>query len=324
MKAITQRSYGAPADVLRLEEVDPPEVGPGQVLVRVRASSVNPADWFGTTGTPYLMRLMFGPTRPRQPIPGRDVAGTVEAVGPGVTRFVVGDAVFGELSGGAYAELVVADEKLLAAKPTTLDFAEAAAVPLAGGTALQGMRDAARVRPGQDVLVVGASGGVGTFAVQVATALGARVTGVCSTRNVELVRSLGAVDVVDYTAEDFTSRAPTFDVVFDLIGSRPIMASRRVLKPGGVYVASTGKPGGAVLGPIPFLARVLLSAVRRSTRAVVFAAKPSAADLDELTALIDAGRVRPVIDVRVDLASVAAALERQGAGHARGKTVVVV
>lgn len=324
MKAITQRSYGAPPDVLRLEDVDAPEPGPGQVLVRVQASSVNPADVFGVLGKPYVLRLMFGLRRPKQHTPGKDVAGTVRAVGAGVTRFAVGDQVYGEVAGGAYAELVVADESLFAARPASLDVTAAAAVPLAGVTALQGMRDAARVRPGQQVLVVGASGGVGTFAVQVATALGAEVTGVCSTRNVELVRSLGAVAVVDYTAEDYTTLPARYDVVFDLVGSRPVMASRRVLEPGGVYVAATGRPGGAVLGPLPFLLRVVLSRLRRGTRAAAFAARSSAADLEELTALIESGQVRPVIDATVELASVAAALDRQATGNPRGKTVVVV
>ncbi len=237
MKAIIQKAYGDPTRVLEFGDAPTPVPGDDEVLVRVHASSVNPGDWFGVVGQPYVLRLAFGLGRPRRSIPGRDVAGTVEAVGAKVTRFRPGDRVYGELPGGGYAELVVAVADSLAPIPSTLDIAEAAAVPLAGGTALRGLRDAGRVREGQRVLVNGASGGVGTFAVQIARSLGAEVIAVCHTRNIDLIRSIGADEVIDYTVDDFTepggSRRP-YDVIFDLIGNPTISEYRRVLSPTGV------------------------------------------------------------------------------------------
>ncbi|MEV2278104.1 NAD(P)-dependent alcohol dehydrogenase [Nocardiopsis sp. NPDC049922] len=324
MRAIVQRGYGAPADVLRLGEVDRPEPGDDGVLLRVHASSVNPADWLRTVGRPYVLRPVFGLPRPKPPIPGRDVAGTVEAVGPRVTRFRPGDEVYGELSGGAYAEYVVAAETALARKPARLDFAEAAAVPLAGLAALQGIRDVGAVRSGHRVLVNGASGGVGTFAVRIAASLGAHVTGVCATHNLDLVRSIGADEVVDYTREDFTRGERSYDVVLDLVGNHPLEAYRRVLDAGGVYVASSGEPGGAFLGPLPYLLGVTLSSLRRGPRMTAFASKPNPDDLAALTRLIDDGGVAPVVDRVLPLARAAEAIADQGAGHRRGKTVLAV
>jgi NADPH:quinone reductase-like Zn-dependent oxidoreductase len=325
MKAIVQSRYGGPGDVLEFRDVERPRPGDGEVLLRGRASSVNPADWFTLVGRPYVLRLAFGLTGPRQRVPGRDVAGTVEAVGARVSRWRPGDEVYGELPGGAFAEYAVAAADALAPKPSTLDFAEAAAVPLAGVTALQGLRDAGGVRAGQRVLVNGASGGVGTFAVQIARALGARVTGVGRADGLDLIRSLGADEVVDYTREDFTRGAPAYDVIFDLVGNHPIAAYRRILRPGGVYVASAGRLGGAILGPLPYLARVALSSVRRGRRRVtVFAAKSTPEDLAALTRMIEAGAVTPVIDRTYALSEVADALAHQGLGHARGKTVVTI
>jgi NADPH:quinone reductase-like Zn-dependent oxidoreductase len=324
MKAIAQSRYGEPHDVLELRDVARPEPGEHEVLVRVRASSVNPADWFELVGRPYVLRLMFGLSRPKAPIRGKDVAGTVESVGAGVTRWRPGAAVFGELAGGAHAEFVVAGEEELAAAPTGLDLAQAAAVPLAGITALQGLRDAAGVRPGQRVLVNGASGGVGTFAVQIATSLGAHVTGVCSGANLDLVTSLGADEVIDYTRDDFTRGGERYDVVFDLVGSHAPTAHRRILRPGGVYVSATGMPGGSLLGPLPFLLRVMLSSLLGGPRMKPFAAKPNPEDLAVLAGMIESGQLRPVIDRTYGLADCAAALARQGEGHARGKTVVTV
>ncbi|RKS05129.1 NADPH:quinone reductase-like Zn-dependent oxidoreductase [Nocardiopsis sp. Huas11] len=324
MKAITQSRYGEPHDVLELRDVDRPEPADHEVLVRVHASSVNPADRFELLGLPYVLRLLFGLARPKAAIRGKDVAGTVEAVGARVTRWRPGTAVFGELSAGAYAEFVVAGEDVLAAAPAGLGLAEAAAVPLAGVTALQGLRDAGGVRPGHRVLVNGASGGVGTFAVQIAKALGAHVTGVCSGPAVDLVTSIGADEVVDYTREDCTRSAARYDVVFDLVGSHPPAAYRRVLHRGGVYVAATGMPGGSLLGPLPFLLRVVLASLRGGPRMKPFAAKPGPDALAALAELIESGRVRPVIDRTYALADAAAALARQGQGHARGKTVVTV
>jgi NADPH:quinone reductase-like Zn-dependent oxidoreductase len=324
MKAIVQSRYGRPGDVLAFREADRPEAGGHDVLLRVHASSVNPADWFTFAGRPYVLRPAFGLRRPRNRIPGRDVAGTVEAVGPQVTRFRPGDEVYGETAGGAYAEYALAAEDVLAAKPANLDFAGSAAVPLAGVTALQGLRDAGGVRTGHRVLVNGASGGVGTFAVQIAASLGALVTGVCGTRNLEMVRSIGADRVIDYTREDFTQDERSYDVVLDLIGNHTIAACRRVLHPDGVYVAATGMPGGKTLGPLPYVLRVALSSLRRGPKTKVLVAKSKAEDLATLTRLIEAGEVTPVIDRTFGLPETAEALARQGEGHARGKTVVIV
>lgn len=322
MKAIVQRNYGDPGDVLEFRDVDLPEPGDGEVLLRVHASSVNPADWLSLVGRPYVLRLAFGLTGPRRRIPGKDVAGTVEAVGPNVTRLRPGDEVFGELPGGAYAEYAVAAEDALAPKPAGLGFSEAAAVPLAGITALQGLRDAGGVRAGHRVLINGASGGVGTFAVQVARSLGAGATGVCSTRHLDLVRSLGAEEVVDYTREDFTRGDRRYDVIFDLVGSHPVPAYRRVLRRDGVYVAATGMPGGPLLGPLPYLLRAALSSRRGGPKTKLFVAKSGPDDLAALTELIEAGEVRPVIERTYGLAETAQALAHQGEGHAQGKTVV--
>ncbi|WP_017597505.1 NAD(P)-dependent alcohol dehydrogenase [Nocardiopsis lucentensis] len=324
MRAIVQRAYGGPADVLEFGEVDRPEPGEDGVLLRVHASSVNPADWLRTVGRPYVLRPVFGLPRPKPPIPGKDVAGTVEAVGPGATRLRPGDEVYGELPGGAYAEYVVAAETALARKPTNLDFAEAAAVPLAGLTALRGIRDAGAVRAGHRVLVNGASGGVGTFAVQIARSLGAHVTGVCGTRNLDLVRSIGADEAVDYTREDFTRGERSYDVILDLVGNHPLKAYRRVLRADGVYVAASGEPGGAVLGPLPYLLGVMVSSLRRRPRMTVLAAKPDPDDLAALTRLIEDGHVAPVVDRVHPLDRAAGALADQGAGHRRGKTVLTV
>jgi NADPH:quinone reductase-like Zn-dependent oxidoreductase len=324
MKAVVQRRYGNPRDVLEFRDVGRPEPGKGEVLLRVHASSVNPADWFTLVGRPYVLRAAFGLTRPKHPIPGRDVAGTVEAVGPNVTRLRPGDEVYGELPGGAYAEYAVAAEDALAPKPANLGFAEAAAVPLAGITALQGMRDVGGVRAGHRVLINGASGGVGTFAVQVARSLGAQVTGVCSTRNLDLVRAIGADEVIDYTREDFTRSERSYDVIFDFAGSQSPQAYRRVLHPNGVYIPSAGRKGGAVLGPLPYMLRVALSSLRPGPKTKFFVAKSNPDDLTALARLIEAGEVTPVLDRTYSLPETADALTYQGEGHAQGKTVVTV
>lgn len=330
MKAIVQRRYGDPGDVLELRGIDRPEPGDHEVLVRVHASSVNPADWLELVGRPYVLRPLFGLGRPRRRIRGKDVAGTVEAVGSKVTRLRPGAEVFGELPGGGYAEYAVAAEDALALKPAGLGFPEAAAVPLAGITALQGIRDAGGVKPGHRVLVNGASGGVGTFAVQVAKSLGARVTGVCGSRNLDLVRSIGADEVIDHTRDDFTRDGLTrgerpYDVIFDLVGNHALSACRRVLRRDGVYVAATGAPGGALLGPLPYLLRVGLTSLRGGPKMKPFAAKPNPGDLAALAELTGTGEVRPVIGQVYGLADAATALARQGEGRAaHGKTVVTV
>ena len=324
MRAIVQRAYGDPRNVLEFQDLERPEPRDHEVRVRVRASSVNPADWMALVGHPYVLRLGFGVTRPKHRVPGKDVAGTVEAVGPKVTRWSVGAHVFGELPHGAYAQNALAREDALGPKPANLGFAEAAAAPLAGIAALQGIRDAGGVRAGHRVLVNGASGGVGTFAVQIAKALGAHVTGVCSTSSVELVRSIGADEVIDYTREDFTRGEARYDVIFDLVGSHAPTAYRRVLRRDGVCVVATGMPGGKLLGPLPYLLRAALSSLRGRPKVRPFAARPNADDLTALAKLIETGDVRPVIEHIYELPEVAAALARQGEGHARGKTVVAV
>lgn len=312
MKAILQDVYGPPS-VLRLGEMEPPTPGPGQVRVRVMGSSVNPADVFVMRGIPRMVRLERGLLRPKYLL-GQDVAGVVDAVGSGVTRFREGDEVFGEIR-GSYAELACADEKLLARKPANLGFAEAAAIPLAGGTALQGLRESGRVQAGQHVLVNGAAGGVGTFAVQIAKALGAEVTAVCRTDSEALVRSIGADHVVDYTRADFTADRGKYDVILDLVGSRPVRACVAALRPSGFYVCSVGNVG--------WLLKVALYGLV-SRRVTVLVATPTSSKLDALRELVENGAVTPVVDRRFTLTQVPEALAHQAGGHARGKTVISV
>ena len=322
MKAITQKRYGGP-EVLEYSEVPVPTPKPDQVLIRVRAASVNAADWLLTRGEPYLVRLLFGLRAPKAPTPGRDVAGVVAAVGSEVSEFAVGDEVFGEVVAGTFAEYVVAPARLLARRPQSLSFEYAACVPLAGMTALQGLRVVAHVAPGERVLINGASGGVGTFAVQIAVALGATVTAVCSTRNVELVRSLGAHDVIDYTERDVTDGDERFDVIFDVVGNPPLSKLRRILTPKGILVLSSGS-GGPVLGPIGRLIAAAFQNTFVSQQLRPLTASANAADLVELTALIDAGKVRPSIERSYPLAETAEALRHFGEQHARGKIGISV
>lgn len=316
MKAIVQSAYGPPAEVLQLREVDPPSPADDEVLVRVRASSVNPADWIFVTGRPRLVRLASGLFRPKHPTPGKDVAGQVEAVGPSVAGFRPGDEVYGELEAGAYAEYVAVPASKLAPKPANLSFEQAAAAPLAGLTALQGLRDTCRVQAGQRILINGASGGVGTFAVQIAKALGAEVTGVCSTRNLDLVRKLGADHVCDYTREDFTRDAGRYDVILDLVGNRPAAECRRALAPTGRYVLSAARIGR--------LLRVAVASIVRKQYVVMPTMRPTREDLDALRELIEAGKVTPAVDRTFALAETPDALQRQGDGHARGKKVIAI
>jgi NADPH:quinone reductase-like Zn-dependent oxidoreductase len=321
MKAIVQREYGAPLEVLRLEDVDEPSPRDGEVLVRVRAAGVNALDWHLVTGEPTIMRLVgMGFRRPKRPGVGRDVAGVVEAVGQGVTRLRPGDEVFGWCA-GAFAELVVTREDSLVPKPPDVTFEQAAAVPVAAITALQGLRDQGEVRPGQQVLITGASGGVGTFAVQLAEHLGAEVTAVCSTRNLELVRSIGADHVVDYTREDFTRSGQRYDLILDVAGRPSLLGCRRSLKPGGRLVLAGGE-GGRWLGPLPRMVRALLLGLLGNWTVRAFVAEETREDTLELADLLAAGALSPVIDRTYDLAGAPEAVRYLEEGHTQGKVVV--
>jgi len=321
MKAIVRSAYGPP-DRLELREVEQPEVVDDGVLVRVRATSVNRGDWYGLTGRPYVVRPMMGLLKPRSQLLGGDFAGTAEAVGKDVTDIAPGDEVFGGRD-GAFAEYVCSRNGV-ARKPANLSFEEAAAVPVAALTALQGLRDKGRLEPGQKVLINGASGGVGTFAVQIAKALGADVTAVCSTRNVEQAESLGADRVVDYSREDFTRSGTRYDIVFDVAGSRSWSEVRRVLEPHGTLVMVGAPEGDRWLGPVSHLAKVRLASLRGDPKAVFFIAKFNKPDMDVLRELVESRKVKPAIERRYELSEIADALRYMGEGHARGKLVVTV
>ncbi|MBY8873519.1 NAD(P)-dependent alcohol dehydrogenase [Micromonospora sp. PLK6-60] len=327
MKAIVQDRYGPP-ETLTLAEVPAPVPAPDEVLVRVEAAALNAYDWHAMRGDPWLARLAMGRSRPRARIRGRDFAGRVEAVGADVRRVRPGDPVFGDLgdANGAFAEYVCVPETSVAATPANLTPQQAAALPLAGTTALMGLRDVGRVEPGHHVLVNGASGGVGTLAVQLAKAFGATVTGVCSTRNVELVRSLGADHVVDYTRADFTAGPRRHDVVFDLVGNRSLTALRQALTPTGTLVLSGGGVyrGGSLVGPVWLIARGRLLAPFVRQRVVTLATTPSRQHLDALRAHAEAGRLTPVIDRTYPLHEVPDALRYLEGEHARAKVVITV
>ena len=322
MKAIVRDRYGSP-DVLELGEVEQPELEDDGVLVRVRAASVNRADWYEVLGRPWVARpMMDGMRRPKSRLVGGDFAGTVEAVGKDVTHLKPGDEVFG-VTGGAYAEYAVAGDAV-AGKPANLTLEEAAAVPVAGLTALQGLRDHGNVQAGQRVLVNGASGGVGTFAVQIAKALGAEVTAVCSTRNVEQARSLGADDVIDYTREDFTRTGRRYDLLFDNAGSKSWSACCRILEPDATLLQVGAPKADPFFGPLRHIARKRVASLRGSQKFAFFIAKLKGPDLNALRELIEAGKVRPVVERRYALGDVADALRYMGEGHARGKLVITV
>jgi NADPH:quinone reductase-like Zn-dependent oxidoreductase len=322
MKAIVQDRYGSP-DRLRLADVETPVPGDHQVLVRVRAAALNARDWHLMRGDPYLMRPGFGMTGPKLRIRGSDFAGEVAAVGPAVTRFVPGDPVYG-ISDGAFAEYVCAGESVLERKPANLTDAQAAAAPLAGITALIGLRDVAGLQPGQRLLVNGASGGVGTFAVQLGRAYGATVAAVCRTRNVELLRSLRADEVIDYTRDDFTRGDSRYDVVLDLVGNRSLTDLRRVLTPDGTLVLSGGgvSTGGSLFGPLGLMlrGRALDGFVRQRLR--LLTVKPGRESLAALRELIESGQVTPVVDRTYPLAEAADAMRYLETEHARAKVVL--
>ncbi len=320
MRAVIYRRYGPP-DVLELVEVARPEPGPEEVVVRVHAASVNPLDWHFMRGSPVVVRVMSGLLRPRRGRLGVDLAGVVESVGSRVTRFRPGDEVFGAAR-GAVAEYAPAREDRLVGKPASLTFEQAAAAPVAALTALQALRDKAGLEPGQRVLVIGASGGVGTFAVQIAKALGAVVTGVCSTRNVEMVAAIGAERVVDYTREDFAKGEDRYDVILDCIGDHSLSDYRRVMNPRGVHVG-VGGSGGVMEMLVGFLAVRAVSPFV-SQRFVSFIASLNGKDLGVLAELMASGQVKPVIDRSYPLEEAADAIRYLENGHARGKVVVTI
>jgi NADPH:quinone reductase-like Zn-dependent oxidoreductase len=323
MKGIVHRCYGSP-DVVRYEDLSKPTPTDDEVLVRVRAASVNPLDWHYLEGTPYLVRIDGGFGKPENPRLGVDFAGTVEAVGGKITRFKPGDAVFGGKFGAFAQYVTVREERAIAAKPDNISFEQAASAPIAALTALQALRDKGHIRAGQKVLINGASGGVGTFAVQIAKSLGAEVTGVCSTKNVDLVRSLGADHVIDYTREDFTKGAERYDLIVDNVGTHSVLEYKRVLKPDGNYVmigsAAIGNWFGWLETPIeawvlsPFMSQkfgMMLTELNKD-------------DLAALGALMQSGKVTPVIDRTYKLSEAAEALRYLEKGHARGKVVLTV
>lgn len=320
MKAVVYRRYGGP-EVLNWEEVEKPAPSDGQVLVRVRAVSLNPLDWHMMRGEPVPFRLDMGLRRPKTGRLGVDMAGEVEAVGGKVTRFQPGDAVWGACD-GAFAEYVCTAAPL-ARKPENISFEQAAAVPVAGLTSLQGLRDKGDIQAGQKVLINGAGGGVGTFAVQIAKAFGAEVTAVCSTTKVELVRSLGADRVIDYTREDFTRSGHRYDLIFDNVGKHSLFALRRALTPRGTYIM-VGGPSGRWLNPMPRIAATGLLSLLVSQKLAPFMSKRSQDDLDTLRDLMAAGKVTPVVGRRYPPGEIREAMRYLEEGHARGKVVLTM
>ncbi len=325
MKAAVRDRYGPVADVVEIRELDVPVPADDEVLVRVRAASVNPLDWHEVTGTPFVVRTMNGLRRPKSERLGVDFAGTVDAVGGSVVRFRPGDEVFGGRS-GAFAEYVcVREERAVVSKPDSVTFEEAAAVPVAAITALQGLRDHGRLEPGQRVLVNGGSGGVGTFAVQLARELGATdVTAVCSTRNVDLVRSLGADDIVDYTCEDFTRGDSRYDLMLDVVGSRSWSECKRVLAGEATLVMIGAPNGNRLVGGLAHVAKVRLAGIGSGRRIAFFIANLDKPDLELLGDLLGSGKVRPAIDRRYALNEVGDAIRYVEEGHARGKVVLTL
>jgi NADPH:quinone reductase-like Zn-dependent oxidoreductase len=322
MRAVAQSRYGAPGDVLRVQDIARPEPGEGEVLIRVRAASVNPVDFHLVRGEPYIARLSFGVRRPSDPVPGCDFAGVVEAIGNGVTGLEAGDEVFGTsfMRGfGVFAEYAVVPAELVVGKPAGLTFEQAATIPLAALTALQALRDHGRLAAGEHVLIIGASGGVGTFAVQIAKSLGAEVTGVCSTRNAEIVRLLGADHVLDYTREELTG---TYDVVLQLGGAATASELRRLLTGDGRLVMISGDSEGRWIGPMGRALRGVLQSPFVSQQVATFTVAPSAADLTALAELAHTGGLTPVVDHVYSLDEAAAAIAHVEEGHTRGKVAI--
>ena len=322
MQAIVQDRYGS-SEVLEEREIEVPSIGVTDVLVRVRAAGVNPADWAVMHGLPYVARPVYGLRRPKNPVRGTDVAGIVEAVGPGVTRFKPGDEVFG-WADGSYSEYAAAPQDKLATKPANLGFEAAAAVPMAGLVALQALRDRANLQPGQKILINGASGGIGTFAVQIAKSLGAEVTGVTSTANVDLVRSIGADVVIDYTREDFTGNGHRYDVVLDNVSNHSLAELRRVLTPTGMLIPNGGRFDKRWLASGGRIAHGVLMFRFGTQKLGNFLMSATHDDLVALRDLIEGGKVMPVMDRAYPLTSTAEAIDHVGRGHARGKVAISV
>jgi NADPH:quinone reductase-like Zn-dependent oxidoreductase len=323
MRAIVQDRYGS-ADVLRIAEVGRPEIADGEVLVRVQAAGLDRGTWHVMTGQPYLMRILgFGFRRPKNRVPGLDVAGTVEAVGSAVTRFSPGDEVFG-ISRGSFAEYAAVLEDKLARKPANLTFEQAAVVPISAGTALQALTDAGNVDPGQHVLIIGASGGVGSYAVQLAKAFGAEVTGVCSTPKLDLVRALGADHLIDYTQQDFADGAATYDLILDIGGNSPLSRLRGALTPSGTLVIVGGEEGGKWTGGFGRSLRAPLLSPFVGQRLTMLASKERASDQERLTPLIEAGKVTPNIDSTFPLDRVPEAMRHLETGKVRGKIAITI
>jgi NADPH:quinone reductase-like Zn-dependent oxidoreductase len=324
MKAIVQERFGPP-DVLRLADIDVPEVGAGDVLVRVHAAALNPADWHILRGDPRVARLMgeVGLRRPKARVAGVDAAGVVEAVGANVRGLRNGDEVLG-FCRGAFAEYALAAADMVVAKPASVTFEQAAAIPIAATTALRGIRDVGGVKAGRQVLVNGASGGVGTYAVQIAAALGAEVTGVCSTHNVELVRSIGAAHVVDYTREDFADGRTKYDVILDNVSSLPLTRLRGALTPKGTLVLNGGGSPGHVFGPVAGILRAVVANAFVSQRLRPLPSRQNREELLAVTGLIETGKLTPVVDRTYPLADTAEGLLHVEQGHARGKVVITV
>lgn len=323
MRAIAQRAYGS-IEVLRVAEVDRPEIAANEVLVKVAAAGMDRGTWHSMAGKPYLMRIMgFGFRRPKNLVPGLDVAGTIVAIGSEVTRFQPGDEVFG-MSRGSLAEYAAAREDKLAHKPTSLSFEQAAVVPISAGTALQGLTDSGRIEAGQKVLVIGASGGVGTYAVQIAKAFGAEVTGVASTGKVDLVRSLGVDHVIDYTREDYLDGSERYDLILDIGGNSRLSRLRRALSPKGTLVIVGGEEGGSFTGGFGRQLRALVLSLFVSQRLTMLASKERYTDLEALSPFFANGQVTPVIDSTYLLAEVPNAMKRLEAGKVSGKIAITI
>ena len=323
MPAVVARRYGLPDDVVSIDEIPVPTPGRDEVLIQIEASSLNALDWHYLTGTPYFMRIIAGLFRPKRIIPGADLAGTVVAVGADVDGLKPGDSVFGECEGGGCSSFLAAKASSVVPIPAGVSFTDAAATPVAGLTALQGLRTHGDTQPGDHVLINGAAGGVGTFAVQLAKALGAHVTAVCSTRNVEMVRSIGADEVVDYTTDDFVPGGPRFDVMLDGVGNRSADEILSILKPGARYVVISGPKDNRWLGPVPKIVRTGLRMRRADLSFHQFTASPNHEDLSILAKSLASGQVVPQIQRIIGLDGVADALAEIGTGHTRAKIVVV-